>query len=158
MHVGTTWLSAKEEWIMYLKLVNGQITKTEYNKILQQMNPPPAVGPAVEFRDHYAKLIAFIKSVNPDVMILVSAIIPRPWDHERRNLVRICYNNLLKKFNSPSEKIYFIPTFKPFFEKSKKLKQSLYNFNGIHLSKLGSVVLRSFFCEKIDKAKKGFLK
>ena len=154
VHTGTTWLSAKNEWALYLKLVNSQIKKQEYNEILVSMNPPPAVGPAVVFRDNYTNLIGFIKGVNPKATILVSAIIPRPWDHERRHLVRVCYNNLLKKFNSPSDNVYFLPTYNPFFDKSKNLKQDLYNVDGIHLSVLGSIVLRSFFCEKLTKLKK----
>ena len=127
--------------LVYLKLVNGQIKKQEYNEILVSMNPPLAVGPAVVFRDNYTNLIGFIKGVNPKATILVSAIIPRPWDHERRHLVRVCYNNLLKKFNSPSDNVYFLPTYNPFFDKSKNLKQDLYNVDGIHLSVLGSIVL-----------------
>ena len=64
---------------------------------------------------------------------------------------------LAQKFNSPSD-VYFLPTYKPSFDKSKNLKQDLYNVDGIHLPVLGSIVLRSFFGEKIDKAKKGYLK
>ena len=81
LHVGTTWLSTKNEWLLHLRLVNGHINRKEYNEALLSMNPPPAIGLAIIFRDEYKNLIDFIKSVNPEIMILVSAIIPRPWDH-----------------------------------------------------------------------------
>ena len=113
--------------------------------------PPPAVGPSVVFRDDYMNLIRFIKGVNPKATILESAIILRPWDHERQNLVCVCYNNLLQKFNSQLVSYQHISHF---FDKMKNLKQDLYNVDGIHLTDLGSVVLQSFFCEKVDKAKK----
>ena len=141
LHVGTTWLSTKNERLLYLRLVNGHIDRKEYNEALSSMNPPPAIGQAIVFRDQYKNLIDFIKTVNPETIILVSAIIPRPWDHGRRNLVRKSYNNLLQKFNSNSNNVYFIPTYKLFFDKSKNLKQDLFNGDGIHLAERGSIVL-----------------
>ena len=156
--MGTTWLSTKNEWLLYLRLVNGQIDRKEYNKALLSMNPPPAIGQAIVFRDKCKNLIDFIKIVNPETMILLSTIIPRPWDHERRNLVRKSYNNILQKFKSNSNNVYFIPTYNPFIDNSKNLKQVLFHVDGIHLSDRDSIVLRSFLCEKVDKAIKGLLK
>ena len=158
LHVGTTWLSAKEEWALYLRQVNGNISQDEYNNALKSMNPPPAVGPATTFREEYSSLITHIRSINDTAIILVSSIIPRPWDHGRRHLVRVSYNNLLQKFNEPSEGIFFIHSYKPFIRPPKTLKGHLFNPDGIHLSQHGSAVLRSYFCEKIDKAKRGRLK
>ena len=158
MHFGTTWLSAKSEWELYLKLVNGIINQDQYDTQLIRLNPPHATGPPEKFRDQYQKVIEFVRSVNKDAIILVSSILPRPWDHQRRHSVRISYNKILQEFNNPSAKVYFIPSYKPFFGPSASLKTELFNPDGIHLSEKGSVVLRSFFCEKIDRAKKGRLK
>ena len=98
-----------------------------------------------------------IKGINKEVVILISAIIPRTWDHDRRHLVRKSYNQILKKFGS-EEKGFFIPSYKPFYDKSKSLKKELFDWDGLHLSDKRAVVLRTFFCEKIDKALKGLLK
>ena len=134
-----------------MKMINRVITKDEYHKVLENLNPPPARGKATFFRDQYTRLIYFVKTVNCQSTILISSIIPRPWDHDRRHLVRISYNNILKKLSNPPAKIFFITSYKPFLK-------TLYKRDGIHLSRLGSAVLRSLFCEKIDKAKNGLLK
>ena len=126
VHIGTTWLSAWSEWALYLRQVNGQISREEYDQALAKLDPPPAIGKAETFRDQYQEILSYIKAENSKAIILVSAIIPRPWDHQRRNLVRKCYNNLLQKFSDPMQKIFFIKTFKPFFGKGQILKKNLH--------------------------------
>ena len=156
--MGTTWLSDKSEWALFLKLVNGLIDRDKYEKTIEAMNPPPAIGLASTFRDQYASIIDFIKSMNSEAIILVSAIIPRPWDHDRRNLVRMSYNMILENFNNPPSKVFFIHSYKPFLANSSAINEHLFNPDGIHLNVQGSAVLRGFLCEKIDKAKMGLLK
>ena len=95
--------------------------------------------------------------MNPSCQILLSAIIPRPWDHFQRNHVRVAFNNVLKSFNSKLNKIFFIPTCNPFFFKDGSLKLSLFWWDGLHLTKAGLNVFKSFLYEKIDKAVKGLL-
>ena len=157
LHVGTNWLSQKDEWFLYLKMLNGQYSKEEYDFKIASLNPPPATGSATTFRDTYQDLINLIKEVNKEAVILISAIIPRTWDHDRRHLVRKSYNQILKKLSN-QDKVFFIPSYKPFFDKNKCLKKELFACDGLHLSDKGAVVLRTFFCEKIDKALKGLLK
>ena len=112
LHIGTTWLSTKDEWSLYLRLVNERINLDEYNAALAELNPPPAVGPAIEFRDQYQKVIEHIRSSNREAIILVSSIIPRPWDHPRRDLVRMSYNRLLQQFTKGD---LFYKIFQTFF-------------------------------------------
>ena len=157
LHVGTNWLSQKDEWGLYLKLIKGHYSKEEYDSKIASLNPPPAIGSANAFRDTYQELINLITDINKEAVVLISAIIPRAWDHDRRHLVRKSYNQILKKLCS-QDKIFFIPSYKPFFDKSKSLKKELFDWDGLHLSDKGAVVLRTFFCDKIDKALKGLLK
>ena len=82
LHVGTNWLSQKDEWFLYLKMLNGQYSKEEYESKIASLNPPPATGSATTFRDTYQDLINLIKEVNKEAVILISAIIPRTWDHD----------------------------------------------------------------------------
>ena len=157
LHLGTNWLSGMEEWGLYLKMVNKVITKESYNTQLRLLNPPPALGKAQTFKDQYQELIDLIKFINKEVTILVSSIIPRSWDHDRRHPVRNIYNKILKSFNKQS-RVFFIPSFRPFFDANNNLKCELFDHDGLHLSDRGAVVLRTFFCEKIDKCRQGILK
>ena len=158
LHFGINWLSAKEEWGLYLKLINQEISLDQYNKELQDLNPPPATGTATDFRDQYQQVIEHVQMRNPGAIILVSSIIPRPWDYQRRHLVCISYNKILKSFNNSSTGIFYIHSFKPFFDPFQTLKKELFDVDGLHLTKQGSIVLRAFLCEKIDKAARGLLK
>ena len=81
-----------------MRLVNNVISTECYREELAKLNPPSANGSAIVFRDTFAEIINFIKASNPQARILLSALLPRKWDHERRNLIRISYNNILKKW------------------------------------------------------------
>ena len=111
LHFGTIWLSAKSEWELYLKLVNRIINQDQYDTELTLLDPPLTIGPPEKFRDQYSKVSEYVRSVNNAAIILVSSIIPRPWDHQRRHLVRVTYNKIQQEFNDPSAKVYFIPSF-----------------------------------------------
>ena len=157
LRVGTNWLGTREEWRLYLRMVNSQITEKEYEAQIWSMNPPSAKGEPEIFRQIYQNLIDLIRQLNPEAKILISSIIPRLWDHARRNEVRMSYNAILQNF-SKQDKVYFIRSYKPFFDKSRNLKCWLFNQDGLHLSNEGAVVLRTCFCDRIDKALKGLLK
>ena len=156
IHVGTNWLSTKIEFGLYLQFINDIITKESYEQQITSLNPAPANGPATVFKDTIKEIIHLIKSQNQLAKILVSAIIPRSWDHDRRNLVRISYNNLLKNL-AREENSYFIETYSPFFDGNKNLKSQLFSYDGLHLSPAGSWVLKTFLCDKIARALKNKL-
>ena len=42
LHVGTNWLSQKDEWGLYLKMLKGQYSKEEYESRIESLNPPPS--------------------------------------------------------------------------------------------------------------------
>ena len=153
LHVGTNWLSHKEEWGLYLKLANGLLSKEAYDSQLASLNPPPATGDARIFRDTYQELIDLVRETNPIAIILISSIIPRAWDHDRRDLVRMSYNQLLKNL-ATQENVFFIRSYGPFFHKDKSLRKDLFDWDGLHLSNKRAMVLRTFFSQQIDKAKK----
>ena len=138
-------------------MANSIITKEEYSAQLKELNPPPAVGNAIEFKETYQSLIAAIREINNDAKIIVSAIIPRLWDHNRRHLVRNSYNSILHSLTSPKD-VFYAPSFRPFFDKNQNLREELFDWDGLHLNQKGAVVLRTYLCDRIDKALKGTLK
>ena len=157
IHVETNYIGGKEEWKLYKNYQNNYISKYQYEKALHHLNPPPASGPAICFVEIFQQIIDFIKAQNENAKVLVSGIIPRIWDFARRRSIVAIYNNLLRKFND-QKSVYFIPTHKPYLNQNSEPKSELFCWDGLHLSDKGSIVLRSFFSSKLDKAKKGVLK
>ena len=157
IHVGTNYLGTKDEWSLYLNLVKGKLSETNYKEFIKCQNPLPANGTALHFRDTFQRIIDTIRINNHDVTILISAIIPRPWDHERRNNVRIIYNGILQNLNS-QRGVFYIPTYRPFLDRNKNPLTECFLPDGLHLTTRGSEQLRSFFYDKIDKACKKTLK
>ena len=51
IHVGTNWMSTKEEWGLFLKMINSVISPSKYRAMLNNLNPPPATGDALRFRN-----------------------------------------------------------------------------------------------------------
>ena len=155
LHLGTNHFSTKEEWLLFLKQQRQQISAHEYNLELSRLNPPPAIGLAADFRDQYVDLIKFVKSQS-NAKILISSILPRQWDHDRRDPVRRSYNRILEKFSS-LENVFYIASYKPFFQGSV-LKENLFQADGLHLNEIGTKVLSSFMCDRIARSKRGELK
>ena len=116
LRVGTNWLGTREEWRLYLRMVNSQITEKEYEAQIRSMNPPSAKGEPEIFRQIYQNLIDLIRQLNPEAKILISSIIPRLWDHARRNEVRMSYNAILQNF-SKQDKVYLSAHISPFLTK-----------------------------------------
>ena len=132
------------------------ISKEQYDQQISKLNPSSANGPKTEFIDTFKEMINLIKGINKGAKILISAILPRMWDFDRRNLVRIEYNNILKKV-AQEEEIYFIQSYSPFFDRNKNLKEDLFCNDGLHLSPAGTRVFKTFICDKIDRAIKNKL-
>ena len=157
LHVGTNCFSTRHEWGLYLQLVNEQISQDVFDRKLTELKPPEAIGTPESFKDTYQKLIDLVRALNKEATVLVSAILPRFWDHPRRHLIRKSYNRILEEFNAQPN-VFFIYSYRPFFDRNQNLKQNLFEPDGHHLSQQGAVVLRMYLCEKIDKALKGLLK
>ena len=134
LHLGTNHFSRKEEWFLFLKMQNNKISRSEYNIRLSAMNPPLAIGEVVDFRNQYKELIELVKS-HCSATILVSSIIPRPWDHDRRDSVRRSYNKILEEFQSIPN-VHYITSYKTFFQ-NNNLKENLFLSDGLHLNENG---------------------
>ena len=157
IHVGTNYLGSKYEWLLYQNFRNGKLSHAAYENQLRALNPLPASGTALSFQRTFEQIITEIRKENKFAKIIISGIIPRVWDYDRQQLVLESYNNILRKFNSCNF-VYFIPTHKPFLTNTASVKQDLFQKDGLHLANSGSRVLRSFICDKLDKARKDALK
>ena len=157
-HLGTNWLAEKEEWFLYLDYINNHITYDQFLKLLAKMDPKPAKGQADKFQQDYIDLINTIQYLNGKAIILISSILPRKWDFDRRELVRQSYNSILSKFNTLPG-VYYINTSKPFFDpKTHLLRSDLFENDGLHLTDKGARVFRKVLSDKIAKASQGRIK
>ena len=153
LHVGTNWLGVKYEWGLYLAFVNGCLTYRQFRRKMIRLNPRPAFQSANLFRAQYTSLINYIQSVS-SAPILISAILPRPWDFDRREHLRRRYNRILRSFHNPPH-IYFIATDAPFIRRNV-LRVQLFCPDGF-LNTEGTKVLQSYFMDKIRRARTGRL-
>ena len=156
LHVGTNHFSDRSEWQLYKNYVNRRLSKESYNQILREMNPPPALGTAIKFRDKYQNLIDLVKQ-STTAKILISAVLPRWWDKDRRHLVRKVYNEILRKMGD-GHRVYFSASYRPFFDNNRNLKAELFKWDGLHLSEMGTTVFSTYICDRIRRCIRGELK
>lgn len=145
LHIGTNYFGSRNEWGKYLQFVNDQCSFAEYTEYIDSINATPAKGSVYTFKNTIKLIIDLIK-FHTNALIVISGIIPRPWDHERRaNILRV-YNDTLKGLQD--RRVVFIDTPKLFFL-DDELATRFFDWDGLHLNVEGHKLLQSFFGEKI---------
>lgn len=99
----------------------------------------------------YVNLIKACRRINSDIKIILSAIIPRPVDHDVTDPIIRKINSYLHKTLSDELKFKFICTYKPFTH-AGKVRRELYAIRdgGLHLNMEGTNKLRFFFLRVIS--------
>ena len=100
LHIGTNFFSDKHEWGKYLEMVNDQCTFAEYKEYLDISNLTPSKGSVYTFHDILSKIVKTIQR-SCKASVLVSGIIPRPWDHDRRGNIIPVYNKWCRAWVDP---------------------------------------------------------
>ena len=98
----------------------------------------------------YGNLIGVCRNVKPSLKIVVSAIIPRPVDHEITDGIIRQVNTHLNNVMSKDMNFRFICTYKPFTH-CGKVKRELFakRDGGLHLNFEGTNRLKYFFLKVI---------
>lgn len=148
LHIGTNYFSKKEEWGKYLELVNGQCSLEEYSEALNLLNPTPSKGSIHTFEAQVREIISIIRKKS-NAIILISGILPRPWDNDRRGDIIDVYNRNLKALTQPSYGVHYINTPKLFMSSEIDIVGNLFCWDGLHLNREGYKLLQSFFGERI---------
>lgn len=107
IHVGTNSIRYKEEWALFLNLINKEITQDVYELGIKDSNNNPKVS-EINFYTQMKNLIDFIQGTT-QTKIIISAILPRPYDHERRLGTVLSFNKILEQFHHPQQVISLIP-------------------------------------------------
>ena len=146
LHIGTNHFSTKEEWGQYLNLVNDQCTWEEYNNFLSYFSPNPAKGSANAFKEIFGRIINLINR-HTNALILISGIIPRPWDDDRRGAIIATYNKMLRSLNDRN--VFYINTPNLFLTTDHQIISRLFSWDGLHLNVEGHKQLQSYWGERI---------
>lgn len=159
LHVGTNNFGSKAEWKKFLAYQRGEMSTPEFESylILQNCSAVVSSGELDSFWRDVNSLIGLMRMVNPSCIILLSAVIPRPWDHTLRFETVKLFNSVLQSFNKKADRIFYIPTCRPFINRDQSAKVDYFWWDGLHLSRKGLNVFKSFIFEKVDKAIRGFL-
>lgn len=161
LHVGTNNFGSKNEWFKYRSMKKGELSQEQYVQFLSLNNPSSMLMDGVEFGECYAKLLDYVRSCFPSAWIMCSSVIPRIWDHFRRDELRTEMNQLiLQTCQGHSYRVIYLETYRFFFESLSAgvLKEHYFCEDGLHLSKHGTRALRTFFLDKICKVVKGIIK
>lgn len=99
----------------------------------------------------YGNLIPVIKKNNSSIRIIMSAILPRPVDHDETDEMIKKVNGCLRSIMGPDLGFHFVETWKA-VSKFGTFKRYLYakNDKGLHLNTEGSRRLRHFFLRVIS--------
>ena len=130
--VGTNDLTPKSVWVWYkMKLRKGQ--STVKNLPRHPKTPPEAI------KSEYRNLLEGIRQENPNIFILVSAILPRPFDFPENKNYLYEVNRELESLCLEFNACYFLKSFKPI------PRPTHFAEDGLHLSQQGSLALQNFF-------------
>ena len=98
----------------------------------------------------YENLVGICRKKKPQINIIISAIIPRPKDHENTDNPIKRINSYLEKVMAKSLNFKFIKTYRPFMYEGKP-KHELFakRDRGLHLNTEGTSRLRFYFLRTI---------
>lgn len=98
----------------------------------------------------YGNLVGICRRKYPKINIIMSAIIPRPRDHQNTEDPIIRINSYMEKTMSKTLNFKFIKTYRPFMYAGKPSAELFAkNDKGLHLNTEGSSRLRYYFLRTI---------
>lgn len=134
------------------RLKNGEVTLSDFDYVIFHVGTND-VGNKASFDamiSDYGNLIGICRKVKPNINIVISAILPRPVDHDITDTHIRRVNSYLLNNMSKSMNFKFIKTYRPFMY-AGKVKRELFakRDGGLHLNTEGSNRLRYYFLRTI---------
>lgn len=134
--IGTCDISSKEVWISALR--NGKVPEHK---------PKPIAQIVVD----YSELLRTISSLNSEATVLVTSIIPRPFDFEyNRQYLKELNHEIGELVNIKPSKYKFLNTAKQFI-KCGEIKENMFIEDKIHLSPVGNKSLTDMLNGRIGQ-------
>ena len=161
IHVGTNDFRSATEWRKYVAMINGKISPQVYDEFIALGNPSDGNFSLDQFEKDYGKILDLLRSMFSDTWVMCSPVLPRYWDHLRRDDLRRKVNERIKHACEVRQyRMVYLESYRMFFAdlSSNKLKEWYFSPDGLHLSDHGVRALRTFFLDKINKVIKGVIK
>ena len=128
------------------RLHSREVSLENFNHVLFHVGTND-VSNKVPFDDiisDFGNLLGVCREIKPCIKIAISAIIPRPVDHEESDEVVRKINSYLSKTMSKNMNFKFIRTYKPFMYMGKMKPELFDRSDGLHLSAEGTSRLRRY--------------
>lgn len=148
INIGTNDLiTDKSIWFAYS-------TQVKKNVPIEDIVLPPHQPSKINIVvSHYKELLDVVRDKNTKAKIIVTGILPRPYDFSVNRQYLMNINAALEDMVSSYRNSYFHRT-QCCFIKSKVPKPECFLFDGLHLSPAGTKLLRDIFSCEISKALK----
>ena len=135
--VGTNDLTPKATWQWYKE-------KQRHGEPRIIRLPPHSTTPSSIIQDKYRTLILEIRKHNPNICLLVSAILPRVFDFSQNKDYLIEVNKKIEQLCLEFQSCSYLCSYKPLMKNGKPIDK-YYSWDGLHLTPEGSKVLQRFF-------------
>lgn len=130
------------------RMLTGQVSLRNFDHVIFHVgtNDIGRRAPFDNIISDFGNLIGICRKIKPSIDIIISAILPRPIDHEVSDPVIKRVNSYLQKNMSRSMNFKFIRTYRPFMF-AGKVKRELFakNDGGLHLNTERTNRLRYYF-------------
>ena len=131
------------------KIGLGKVRLCGYKIIVLHVGTNDLISKPIErIVEDYEQLILSVRKLSNKALIGVSAIIPRPIDERTHKQKRISVNKALNLMCKDFADCIFLRTYKP-FERNKLGSRELFAKDGLHLSRAGAKVMKSFINSNI---------
>ena len=108
--------------------------------------PSHSKTPVHRVTDDYKRLLKAIKLQNPSINILVSSIIPRPFDFDANKDYLI---SVLKDMAKETSRCEYLPSYRSLMKRNHPKENCFKKCDGLHLSEDGTITLKRYFICKI---------
>ena len=138
--MGTNDLTPKNECLWYRQKGIGSMANIRL--------PAHTRTPVSSIKERFKSLLSAIREDIPNIFILASAILPRPFDLGENKDHLVEANNSLKAFCEDFTFCEYLPSYTPVMFQGKP-RHTHFDKGGLHLSQTGSLTLQRFFASHL---------
>lgn len=132
------------------KLKNRVFTWYHFNNIIVHVGTNDVFNINANLFEKYIRdIIHELRICNPDCVIILSSVLPRPCDFNQSELFVINFNNVLKQLASSLTDVKYMQCEKTFYSRVRKPINTLFTVDKLHLSTTGLNKVFSFIANTL---------
>ncbi|CAC5422083.1 unnamed protein product [Mytilus coruscus] len=137
--------------LLLRKLKNRVFTWYHFNNIIVHVGTNDLFNINTNVFEKYIRdIIHELRICNPDCVIILSSILPRPCDFNHSELFVINFNNVLKQLSSSLTNVRYMASEKTFYNRVRKPINTLFSIDKLHLSTTGLNKVFSFIANTLE--------